>query len=187
MNVLTDDAARDFVRKDARATGLEISERDDIAFASDDARRLTLNYPETPLRVTYASRLLSLLGGSGDESEFYGALFWLRLWDIGSPQIEKSGWKMLERMRMGFGELRPLGEANAHWFRSDEAAELAAFIVPCFVYGWDAYVIPSCGDCFGFISHDEYWSVVARNNDVSERLLEYFAEFKPQIEACGNP
>ena len=186
MNVLTDDEARDFERKNAWATGLEISESDDVAFASNDACRLLLNYPETPLRVSYASRLLSLLGCSGDESGFYGALLWLRLWNIGSPQNEKSGWKMVERLRMGFGELRPLGEANAHWFRSDEVAELAAFIVPCFVYGWDAYVSPSGGDCFGFISHDGYWSVVARNREVSERLLIDFAEFKPQAEACGQ-
>jgi hypothetical protein len=122
-----------------------------------------------------------MLGTFGDESGFYGGLLWLHLWDIGSPQLVMSGWKMVERMRMGFGELRPLGDANAHWFRSDEIAELAAFIVPCFVYGWDAYVVPSVGDCYGFISHDEYWCVVARNQEVCDRLLADFAEFKPQI------
>lgn len=85
---------------------------------------------------------------------------------------------MLERMRMRYGELRSLGDANAHWFRSDEVAELAAFIVPCFVYGWDAYVLPSGGDCFGFISHDEFWSVSARNQEASGRLSMDFAEFQ---------
>src|ERR1700739_5183161 len=64
-----------------------------ISFDSDDASDIRLHYPETPLRVTYAARLLSLLGCQGDESSFYGALLWLRLCTIGSPQPEKSGWE----------------------------------------------------------------------------------------------
>lgn len=187
MNVLTKKEAREFITTNAWASSLKISQNDDISFDSQDASCLQLNYPETPLRVTYASRLLSLLGASGDESGFNGALLWLRLWTIGSPQLEKSGWKMVERMRMGFGDLRPLGDANAHWFRDDEAAELAAFIVPCFVYGWDAYLLPSGGDCFGFISHDGFWCVVAREQDARDQLLVDFADFKPQVHRRGYP
>jgi len=86
---------------------------------------------------------------------------------------------MIERMRMGYGELRPLGDANAHWFRSDEIAELAAFIVPCFVYGWDAYVLPSGKECFGFISHDQIWFVNARNQEMNDRLITQFDGFNP--------
>lgn len=182
MNVLIDNEARDFVTRNAWASGLHLDERDGIFYADHDASCIGLNYPETPPRVSYAARILSLLGASGDESGFNGALLWLRLFDIGSPQLERSGWKMVERMRMGYGDLRPLGEANAHWFRSDEVAELAAFIVPCFVYGWDAYVVPSGGDCFGFISHDEFWCVMARNQEVRDRLLTDFAEFKPHLD-----
>jgi hypothetical protein len=187
MDVLTNNEAREFVTKNAWASGLQIDEADDIYYGSQDASRLWLKYPETPLRVTYASRLLSLVDSSNDESGFYGAMLWLRLWNIGSPQLEMSGWKMVERMRMGFGDLRPLGEANAHWFRSDEVAELAAFIVPCFVYGWDAYIVPSGGDCFGFISHDEFWCVMARNQETRDRLLIDFAEFNPEVELRGRP
>ena len=182
MNVLTDNEARDFLTKNAWATGLQLDGRDGIFYEDQGPSCIRLNHPESPLRVTYAARILSLLGASGDESGFYGALLWLRLFDIGSPQLERSGWKMVERMRMGYGDLRPLGEANAHWFRSDEVAELAAFIVPCFVYGWDAYIVPSGGDCFGFISHDEFWCVVARNQEVRDRLLIDFAEFKPVLD-----
>lgn len=89
---------------------------------------------------------------------------------------------MVERMRMGYGDLRPLGEADAHWFRSDEVTDLAAFIVPCFVYGWDAYVLPSGGDSFGFISHDEYWSVTTRHRESRNRLLVEFADFNPRVD-----
>jgi hypothetical protein len=183
MNVLTDNEARDFVEKNAWASGLHLDERGDIYYKDDDASNIRLKYPETPLRVSYAARLLSLLGASGEEAGFHGALLWIRLWDIGSPQLEMSGWKMVERMRMGYGELRPLEEANAHWFRSDEVSDLAAFIVPCFVYGWDAYVLPSGKDCFGFISHDEVWWVDARNREMNDRLLTDCAGFIPQKDA----
>jgi hypothetical protein len=193
MHVLTNKEAYEFEARNAWASGLHASESDDIFYDSPDSSCFRLTYPETPLRVTYAARLLSMLGASEmDESRFSGALLWLRLWTIGSPQLEKAGWKMMERMRMGFGELRPLGEANAHTFRSDEIAELAAFIIPCFVFGWDAYVLPSCGDCFGFISHDEFWCLSARNQEASHRVLTEFAEFKPQLDShlaarfCGK-
>jgi hypothetical protein len=87
-----------------------------------------------------------MLGTQSDEALFYGALLWIRLWDIGSPQLEKSGWRLIERMRMGFGEHRPLEAASGHWFRADELVDLAAFTVPCLVYGWDAYVLPANSD-----------------------------------------
>jgi hypothetical protein len=183
MNVFTDDEACEFETKNAWASGLRISPTDDIFYDSEGASCFRLTYPETPRRVTYAARLLSMLGAfEGDESTFNGALLWLRLWEIGSPQLEKAGWKMIERMRMGYGELRPLGEANAHWFRSDEIAELAAFIVPCFVFGWDAYILPSGGHTFGFVSHDGFWSISARNHEASNRVLTEFAEFKPEFD-----
>lgn len=179
MNVLTDRETLEFVTSNAWASGLRLDDRSNISYGHQAARSLRLNYPETPLRISYAARLLSMLGCSGDESCFNGALLWLRLWNIGSPQLEMSGWKMIERMRMGYGELRPLGDANAHWFRPDEIADLAAFIVPCFVYGWDAYVLPSGKDSFGFISHDEIWFVNARNPETKDTLIRDFAGFNP--------
>jgi len=182
MNVLTDIEVLDFVAKHAWATGLHANEPTGVYYQNPDARCLRLTYPERPLRVTYAARLLAMLGTGSDEALFSGALLWLRLWNIGSAQLEKSGWKIMERMRMGYGELRPLGVANAHWFRADEVTDLAAFIVPCFVYGWDAYVIPSNAGCFAFISHDEFWCLTSRDDETRKNLTATFAEFNPQID-----
>jgi hypothetical protein len=86
-------------------------------------------------------------------------------------------------MRMGFGDLRPLGVANGHWFRSDEIADLAGFIVPCFVYGWDAYIVPSGGDCFAFVSHDEFWCVVGRQPEMHAQFLQDFADLEPRVDS----
>jgi hypothetical protein len=163
MNVMTDDEVRESISK-WDWTGIRVDARGDLFYDSPGANCVVMDGPETPHGATYVARVISMLGIQ-DEALFCGALLWIRDWGIGSPQLEKSGWRLIERMRMGFGELRPLGIANGHWFRDDEVADLAAFVLPCLVYGWDAYVIPNhpgCG-CFAFISHDEFWCVVTRD------------------------
>lgn len=183
MHVMTDAEVREFETKNSWSTGICIDEDGDLYYKTPEANCITLRYPETPLRVTYFARLVSMLGTFGDEANFHGALLWLRYWNAGSSQLEKSGWRLLERMRMGFGELRPLGVANGHWFREDELADLAAFIVPCFVYGWDAYIVPSNTGCFAFISHDEFWCVATRKPEMHSRLLQDFEKLEPRVDS----
>jgi hypothetical protein len=186
MNVMTDDEVREFEGKNSWSTNIRIDAAGDVYYDAPGADCITMSYPKTPLRVTYFARLISMLGTNGDEAHFSGALLWLRLWTIGSPQLEKSGWRMMERMRMGFGELRPLGNANGHWFRSDEIVDFAAFIVPCFVYGWDAYIIPAAGHCFAFISHDEFWCVATRDAGLHAQLLQDFKDLEPRIDSMRD-
>lgn len=183
MHVMTDAEVREFERKNSWATGIHIDESGELYYDTPEASCITLRYPETPLRVTYFARLVSMLGTLGDEANFNGALLWLRYWNAGTSQLDKSGWRLMERMRMGFGELRPLGVANGHWFREDELADLTAFVVPCFVYGWDAYIVPSNAGCFAFISHDEFWCVATRKPEVHARLLREFEKLEPRIDS----
>jgi hypothetical protein len=180
MNVMTDDEVREFVERGSWSTGIRIDTDGDLFYDSPGANCIEIGFPETPMRTTYFARLISMLGTQSDEF-FCGALLWIRLWDIGSPQLEKSGWRLIERMRMGFGELRPLGTANGHWFRHDEIADLAAFIVPCLVYGWDAYVVPANAGCFAFISHDEFWCVATRDTEVHAQAWEELKGLSPRI------
>jgi hypothetical protein len=182
MNVMTDDEVREFEQKHSWATGIKSDECGNLYYDSPNASCITLNYPETPLRVTYAARLISMLGTGSDEAQFSGSLLWVRLWTIGSPQLEKSGWRLVERMRMGFGELRPLGTASGHWFRSDEITDLAAFIVPCFVYQWDAYVVPANAGCFAFISHDGFWCVATRDSEAHKQIWSSLNDVGPRID-----
>jgi len=181
MNVMTNDEVREFVQKLSWATGIEIDPDGDLFYDSPDANCIGLSFPATPLRATYVARVISMVGAS-DEALFDGALLWIRLWNIGSPQLEKSGWRLIERMRFGFGELRPLGTANGHWFRTDEVADLAAFILPCLVYGWDAYIVPANAGCFAFISHDEFWCVATRDSEAHARVLEELKDLEPQVQ-----
>jgi hypothetical protein len=182
MNVMTDDEVREFEQKHSWATGIKSDECGNLYYDSPKASCISLSYPETPLRVTYVARLISMLGTGSDEAQFNGSLLWVRLWTIGSPQLEKSGWRLVERMRMGFGELRPLGTASGHWFRSDEIADLAAFIVPCLVYQWDAYVVPANAGCFAFISHDGFWCVATRDTEAHDQIWGDLNDLGPRID-----
>jgi hypothetical protein len=179
MHVMTDVEVREFLKTNSWATGIKVDTDGGLFYDSPGANCLVMNFPETPLKVTYVARLISMLGVQ-EEALFYGALLWVRLWTIGSTQLEKSGWRLIERMRMGFGELRPLEAANGHGFRADELADLAAFIVPCLVYGWDAYVVPANAGCFAFISHDEFWCVVTRDAKAHARALDELSGLKPR-------
>jgi hypothetical protein len=89
-------------------------------------------------------------------------------------------------MRRGFGENRPLSAAPGHSFRSDELVELNSFLLPCFVFGWDAYLLPSGQDYFVHISHDEFWMVVTKTTEAHRQLSEQLRELQPQLphEQC---
>ena len=117
--------------------------------------------------------------GIENESRFGGALLWITLSTIGSPQLEKAGWKLVERMRQGYGENRPLEAARGHFFRTDELVDLSAFLVPCFVFGWDAYIVPNSNNFFVHISHDEYWGVVARTQETYDKLFSERKDLNP--------
>jgi hypothetical protein len=139
---------------------------------------IKLKYPETPLGTTFFARVASMLGIE-DESRFHGALLWITLSTIGSPQLEKAGWKLVEKMTQGYGENRSLQTATGHFFKSDELVDLSAFLVPCFVFGWDAYMVPYSNDFLVYISHDKYWGIVARPQAAYEKLFADRKELEP--------
>ncbi len=180
MRAMTYEEVREFEKKNQWATGLNIDEDwRGLYYDNAEANCIELKFPDTPMRVPYFTRVLSLLN-TDTEEHFNGALLWLTLWDIGSPQLEKIGWKLVEKMRLGFGETRPIGVAPGHWFRSDEFVELNAFLLPCFIFGWDAYLAPSGQDYFVHISHDEFWVVVTKTAAAHKELLEQLKSLDPQ-------
>ncbi|HEY1731973.1 MAG TPA: hypothetical protein VGG15_09485 [Terriglobales bacterium] len=125
-----------------------------------EASCIELKFPETPMQVPYFTRVLSMLNLDSEE-HFHGGLLWLTLWTIGSPQLEKVGWKLVEKMRLAF-------------------VELNAFLLPCFIFGWDAFFSPSGQDYFVHISHDEYWLVVTKTKAAYETLFEQLQDLAPR-------
>jgi hypothetical protein len=157
MYVATDAEVRKWLVKAEPTHGIRV-DGTTLYYAEPGANCLELTFPEEPLRVTYFARVASMIS------------------TIGRPQVQKSGWKLVEKMRQGVGENRSLEMAREHFFRDDELVDLTAFLVPCFVYGWDAYLVPYArSDFFVHISHDEYWGIVTRTQEAYEKL---FSELK---------
>jgi hypothetical protein len=179
MQAMTDDEVRAFVTKNEWATGLKVdADGRGLYYDNAESNCIELEFPEKPMEVPYFARVASFLNLEREEL-FSGAVLWLTLWDIGSPQLEKTGWRTVEKMRLASGETRPIGAAPGHSFRSDEIVELNAFLLPCFVFGWDAYLLPSGADYFVYISHDEFWMVVTRTAAIHKQLLEELSDLAP--------
>jgi hypothetical protein len=123
--------------------------------------------------------------GLEDEGLFNGGLLWITLSNSGSPQLEKSGWKIAEKMRQVHGENRPLQYASGHFFRSDELVDLTAFVLLCFVFGWDAWLVRD-RDFFVHISNDEYWIVVTRTHELHARLLQELKDLNPKTSESAR-
>src|ERR1700674_5788775 len=118
MQVATDAEVLKFLADNAWSHGIR-AEGTSLYYADPGAYCFELKSPEHPLRITYFARVASMMG-INEEALFYGATLWITLSTIGTPQLDKSGWKLVERMRQGFGENRSLQTASGHFFRADE-------------------------------------------------------------------
>jgi hypothetical protein len=173
MNVLTDNEVRKFFTDNEWHHHIKV-DGTDLYYEEPGTNCIELKFPETPGKAVYHTWLASRLGCMDNESRFSGALLWITFSSIGSSGLVQTGWKLVEKMRQGFGENRSLQTASGHFFRSDELVDLNAFLLPCFIFGWDAYLVPNhSNDFFVHISHDEYWGAVIRSEEgYAQRLSE---------------
>jgi hypothetical protein len=173
MHVGTDTEVSQLLSDNRWGCGTKLDETH-LYYTNPEANCIELKFPDWPGRAAYFSSRASRLGLVGDDDQFQGALLWITFSDLGSQA--PIGWKLIEKMRQGFGENRPLQTARAHFFRRDELLDLQAFLLPCFVFGWDAYLLPfRNNDFFVHISHDEYWGAVSSTRKTYDML---FAELK---------
>jgi hypothetical protein len=179
MHVLNDDEVRKFLANNEWHFRIK-ADGTSLRYADSEANCIELKFPETPGTAVYHAWLASRLGIVDNESQFSGALLWITFSSIGSPGLVQTGWKLVEKMRQGYGENRSLQIANGHFFRSDELVDLNAFLLPCYIFGWDAYLVPSnSSDFFIHISHDEYWGVVTRTQEAYAMRLPELKDINP--------
>lgn len=182
MRVGTDADVRDLVNHSNWNSGIKMDGMN-LYYESAEANCIEMKFPDLPGRAAYFSSRAAALGVHGDEANFQGALLWITYAEIGS--LAPIGWKQIEKMRLGFGENRSLGTARAHFFRSDELLDLKAFLLPCFVFAWDAYLVPYySSEFFVHVSHDEYWGVVAKTGTAYDTLLAELSDLNP-MESPG--
>ncbi len=169
MRVATDAEVTELLTDSKWNCGIK-SNGTNLYYDNPEANYIKLKFPDLPGRAAYFSSRAARLGLGDDETQFQGALLWITFSELGS--LAPIGWKQLERMRQGFGENRPLQTARAHYFRNDELLDLTAFLLPCFVFGWDAYLVPfGRSDFFVHVSHDEFWGVISRTREAHDSLL----------------
>jgi hypothetical protein len=177
MQVGSDAEVRELVSQANWHSGIKM-EGTNLYYKSAEANCIEMKFPDRPARAAYFSSRASMMGLHGDQANFQGALLWITYSEPGS--LAPIGWKQIERMRLGFGENRSLGTARAHFFRSDELLDLQAFLLPCFVFGWDAYLVPFySNEFFVYVSHDEYWGIVAKTRTAYDALVVELSDLNP--------
>jgi hypothetical protein len=141
------------------------------AFKLAEASFLKIKYPSSPGAVGYCANLTARLSSLYfDRAHFRGAC-------LGFADEPFSGWEQaagrafVDRVRAGFGDLRPFEEVDVFRFRSDEIELLTAFVILGTVLAWDVYVISPSGDRIVFISHDEVFGVIAKTAEVKDAIM----------------
>jgi hypothetical protein len=178
MHVGTETEVLQLISDDRWGCGIKL-DGTHLCYSDAEANCIELKFPDSPGTAAYFSAQASRLGLLGSEVRFQGALLWITYSEVGS--LAPIGWKLIEKMRQGFGENRPLQTARAHFFRSDELLDLQAFLLPCFVFGWDAYLVPfGSNEFFVHVSHDEYWGAVSRTRKAYDMLFAELAELNPR-------
>ena len=178
MHVGTDTEVLQLLSDDRWDSGIKLDGAH-LYYHNAEANCIELKFPDWPGKAAYFSSRASRLGLVGDAEQFQGALLWITFSELGS--LAPIGWKLIEMMRQGFGENRPLQTARAHFFRRDELLDLQAFLLPCFVFGWDAYLVPfGSNDFFVHVSHDEYWGAVSRTQKAYDLLFAELTDLNPK-------
>jgi hypothetical protein len=178
MHVGTDTEIVQLLSDDRWGHGIRLDDTH-LYYTNPEANCIELKFPDWPGRAAYFSSRASMLGLGGEGEQFQGALLWITSSELGN--LAPIGWKLVEKMRQGCGENRPLQAARAHFFRRDELLDLQAFLLPCFVFGWDAYLLPfRNNDFFVHISHDDYWGVISRTQERHDILLAELKDLNPR-------
>jgi hypothetical protein len=116
------------------------------------------------------------------KADFYGGLLWLASWDIGTPLVERAGLKMIEQMRRGYGACSSVENAPGNLFRTDETADLHAFLCVPMLFGWDAYFVPRGTRYFAYVRNNGFLYLVTDEEEIHRRLLHHLAYWKPSSE-----
>jgi hypothetical protein len=148
----------------------------DVKFTSSHPEaqmiRVDCRVPE-PHQIASLARLVAHLWF--DERAFGGASLWITQWGVWSPDVESVGFTVLERMRQGWGEPRPVISAPGHIFREEQFVESVSCFVQPMLVGWDAYYIPQFAepslDYFLFLSHDSFLEIHTRTEKAHGQAL----------------
>ncbi|MFY9752841.1 MAG: hypothetical protein WAJ92_09385 [Candidatus Acidiferrales bacterium] len=166
---------------DESPSGIKVDPTGHLRYPTRNLLGLRLDVPaEAQKAAAFASSLLSVEEDDG----FYGALVWFTNWDIGTPQIERCGLRMLEQMRRGYGVTASVENAPAQLFRTDEIADVQAFLTLPMLFGWDAYFAPHGTRYFAYVRQNGSLFLVTDREQVLHKLQASLDAYRP---ASGLP
>jgi hypothetical protein len=145
-----------------------------------EAKCVGLELPDTPSGFAYLAGIIPSLLTNFDGLNWTGGAVWYQDYDVWNHQNNVAGWTMIERIRAGYGELRPFGAATVNIFRDTDLSVLPAFLLAPLIYGWNAYYIPQDRGSFASISHDGFWTISTETEadhvGLQEKLSQYPAD-----------
>jgi hypothetical protein len=150
-----------------------------LRYATSEPRGIQITVPQEARRA--AALAYSLLSVEADDG-YYGAFMWFTNWDIGTPEIERCGLRILEQMRRGYGVMASVENAPAQLFRSDELADAHAFLTLPLLFGRDAYFMPHGTKYFAYVRQDGLLFLVTEEDQILQKLHTILEPHHPVAE-----
>lgn len=140
-----------------------------------ESKIIGFEVPDSASGFAHLAGLLPSLVSEDLNALWRGGAVLYQDYDVWDHQNNVQAWTMIERIRAGFGELRPFSQATVNVFRDNDLAILPAFLLAPLIYGWNAYYIPQDRGSFAFVSHDGYWTIATETEEVYAGLQKKLA------------
>jgi hypothetical protein len=177
MKAITNEETMKWCSQDA--VGLKMTRNDVLRYKDPDEHKFFVTIPEEHREIVVLARTMLTFRG---EVNFSGGMLWLRWWEIGSPQLARVGWRILEDIRRAHGESRSLEVAPSQLFRDDEFVELHAFLTQVMCFGWVAEYVPSTDGFFLHFKDNRQVCFFARAAETLQELRTALKEWNPTDE-----
>lgn len=146
-------------------------------FLHSESKCLRFEMPDSPSGFAYLASILPSLLSGFDRDHWRGGAVVYQDFDVWDHRNNVEGWTMIERIRAGYGELRPFTEATANVFRDNDLSILPAFLLAPLIWGWDAFYLPLDRGSFASISHDGIWFIDTETESDHMQLLEKLSSY----------
>jgi len=109
-----------------------------------------------------------------------GALFWIRERGVWGEFSEKLGATIIDQLRLANGMTESLEKRPGHLFEPEELFAIHSYFVLSLLFGWDAFLVPTEGDRFFFVSHDGLLVAVFRSEESCAQLKQRILDWSPR-------
>lgn len=154
------------------------ADKDGLFFTHPEAACIDLEYPKELERLPFFAHCIATIGY--EDQHFDGAVTWFTQWGVWNLFNEGIGYRIIERINAGTGQLKSFEAAPGHRFRADELPDAIGLLMQPMIFAWDCYYVPiwsyGTGQFFLYISHDSFVTIVTRTKDFHAKIFETLEE-----------